>query len=51
MSKTPAQHKRGKGGRFVAGGEPASEVQSVEDPLEEGGCIGKGHIFHKVTVT
>ena len=40
MSKTPAQHKRGKDGRFVAGGEPASEAQSAEDPLEEGDWEG-----------
>ena len=35
MAKTPGQPKRGKGGRFVAGEEPAPEGQKVEDLSEE----------------
>ena len=35
MAKTPGQPKRGKGGRFVADSEPASEDQKAEESAEE----------------
>ena len=35
MAKTPGQPKRGKGGRFVAGQEPAPEGQEDEELSEE----------------
>ena len=50
MSKTPAQNKRGKGGRFVSGGEPAPEDQGA-DGLSEENVWSRGEGFGSIGPT